>query len=300
MSPVPILFLIFNRPETTAKVFAQIREVRPRKLYVAADGPRENVKGEADRCARSRTIALNIDWPCEVQTLFRKTNLGCMKAVSSAISWFFTCESEGIVLEDDCLPDQTFFSYCENMLAYYRNHARIMHISGDNFQNGRTRGNASYYFSRYNHVWGWASWRRAWGLFEPSVLSFPDFVNTPGFNNIFARKDVREYWRRQFQLLHKGEINTWDYYWTYVIWLNDGLCVIPNQNLVSNIGFQGDSTHTGNPRDRLANMPCVPLKTIFHPRTVSVCLEADSFSFDLLYSRSMVQRFKRKCRGLLQ
>ena len=300
MSRAPILFLIFNRPETTARVFAEIREWRPQRLYVAADGPRERVQGEAERCARSRTIALTVDWPCEVFTLLRDTNLGCMKAVSSAISWFFDREPEGIVLEDDCLPDRTFFSYCENLLAHHRNDVRIMHITGDNFQNGRIRGNYSYYFSRYNHVWGWASWRRAWALFEPAIQSFPDFVNTEDFKLIFARKDVREYWRHQFELLHEGKIDTWDYYWAYAIWRNNGLCIIPNRNLVSNIGYQGNGTHTSNPRDALSNMARIPMETIQHPKIVNVCAEADSFSFDLVFSQSLNQRLRRKWRGWLQ
>jgi hypothetical protein len=300
MSNTPVLFLIFNRPETTARVFNEIRASQPRRLYVAADGPRANVEGDAERCEHSRAIALTVDWPCEVSTLFRDENMGCRRAVSSAIRWFFDREPEGIILEDDCLPDSSFFSFCETLLKHYRNDSRILHIGGNNFQNGKVRGEGSYYFSRYNHVWGWASWRRAWDLFDSGIRTFPDFLNSEDFRLVFPRADTRAYWAHQFGALRRGEIDTWDYYWAYVIWQSNGLCIVPNRNLVSNIGYQSMSTHTRNPRDPLANMRRIPIETIIHPQQVEVCGEADSYSFDNIYSRSVPQRLKRKIRGLLR
>ena len=162
MISTPVLFLIFNRPELTEKVFQKIQDAQPKYLFVAADGPRDNKYGEKDLCEKTRAVVLeNITWECEVKTLFRTENLGCRTAVSSAINWFFENVEEGIILEDDTVPDNSFFSYCQALLEKYRNHEQIMMITGDNFQDGIKRGNGSYYFSRYVHIWGWASWRRA-------------------------------------------------------------------------------------------------------------------------------------------
>ena len=153
---IPILFLVFNRPETTALVFQEIRKVRPQQLFVAADGPRPDRTGEAEKCAEVKKIVAAVDWPCEVKTLFRDNNLGCRVAVSSAINWFFENVEEGIILEDDCLPHPDFFRFCNELLDYYRNDERIMHIGGNNFQFVNKYGKSSYYFSHYAHIWGWA------------------------------------------------------------------------------------------------------------------------------------------------
>lgn len=152
-----VLFLVFNRPETTKTVFEAIRKAKPKRLYIAADGPRKHREGENEKVSSVRQIVTYVDWPCDVKTLFRDENLGCKSAVSGAITWFFNHEEEGIILEDDCLPHPDFFPFCESLLKRYANDERIWVITGNNFQNGIQRGEASYYFSRYNHVWGWAS-----------------------------------------------------------------------------------------------------------------------------------------------
>lgn len=168
----PVLFVVFNRPETTSRVFNSIRNARPARLYVAADGPRAMREGEAQRCVEVRRIASAVDWPCEVRTLFRDENIGCRRSVSGAISWFFEHEPEGIILEDDCLPDASFFSYCATLLERYRIEPRVMAITGNNFQPSMEGYSASYYYSIYNHVWGWASWRRAWALYDADMGQF--------------------------------------------------------------------------------------------------------------------------------
>ena len=160
MTPA-VLFIIFNRPETTQRVFDAIRLAKPTRLYIAADGPRENKTGEKELCEQARKIAQNVDWDCEVKTLFQKENLGCGKAVSHAISWFFENEDMGIILEDDCLPHQSFFKYCEELLEKYKNNDRIGIISGNNFQKKRKIGSFSYYFSDIVNIWGWATWARS-------------------------------------------------------------------------------------------------------------------------------------------
>lgn len=175
----PVLFLVFNRAHTTVRVFEAIRQARPARLYVAADGPRPVREGEAERCAEVRRIATNVDWDCEVHTLFRDENLGCRHAVSSAITWFFVYEEEGIILEDDCIPNQSFFLYCAELLERYRDDERIMCITGDNFQKTMEGYPFGYYFYIYNHCWGWASWRRAWSHYDADLVTFdPKYAKT--------------------------------------------------------------------------------------------------------------------------
>ena len=170
----PVLFLIFNRPETTEIVFSVIRKAEPPRLYVAADGPRPDYPNDAESCEIVRAIATDVNWDCKVKTLFRDQNLGCKLAASKAIDWFFEQELEGIILEDDCLPDQSFFWFCQELLGKYRDDTRIMHIGGTNFQFGKERTKYSYYFSRYAHVWGWASWRRAWKFYDVEMKNWRD------------------------------------------------------------------------------------------------------------------------------
>jgi hypothetical protein len=275
----PILFIVFNRPDTTKKVFEAIRQARPSKLFVAADGHRLDKIGEESIVREVRTIATNVDWECEVFTLFQERNLGCKMAVSRAISWFFDREEEGIILEDDCLPDQTFFRYCEELLELYRHDSRIMAISGDNFQPSRNSNRYSYYFSRYNHVWGWASWRRAWSLLDLDLATWPE-VKANGLLEHVAGSDLNfiRFWSEMFDKCHAGKIDTWDFPWMYSCWIQSGLTILPSVNLVSNIGFGANATHTIDFVESQANLKTenmvFPLK---HPRWVVRDVKADRF-----------------------
>ncbi len=165
----PVLFLVFNRPDSTRKVFDAIRSARPPKLYITADGPRPDRPAEAKLCSEVRAIASAVDWPCEVKTLFRESNLGCKAGVSSGITWFFSHEDEGIILEDDVLPVPTFFNFCDEMLERYRDDARVSMISGCNLISNHFSPKQSYFFSRYNLIWGWATWRRAWQHYDVAM-----------------------------------------------------------------------------------------------------------------------------------
>jgi len=271
----PVLFLIFNRPDTTQKVFNAIRQAKPKQLFVAADGLREDKEGEKEKCEQARKIIEQVDWDCEVKTLFRDKNLGCKIAVSSAIDWFFENVEEGIILEDDCLPSQSFFWFCQELLKYYRNDARIMHISGDNFQFGRIRGEGSYYFSKYAHIWGWATWRKAWGCFDVNMKSFKKFKKEAQINNVFNIKQQKKYWMKIFQRVYDDKINTWDYTWVYTCFINSGLCIMPNINLVSNIGFGIESTHTQGENSIFSKMKTEEITEIIHPEFVLADQEAD-------------------------
>ena len=260
----PILFLIFNRLDTTTRVFKAIRQARPPRLYIAADGPRLAYSGEAEQCAEARRIATAVDWPCEVRTLFRDRNLGCREAVSGGITWFFTCEPEGIILEDDCLPHPTFFTYCAELLAHYREDERVMVISGDNTIPASFPTAHSYCFTRFPLIWGWASWSRAWRRYD--FRGFKQADRRAAIRRVEASGWFTSHWESIYQKVASGEIDTWDYVWNYSVWANDGLATIPSVNLVRNIGFGESATHTMSPENPRAHIPVKALEfPLIHP-----------------------------------
>jgi hypothetical protein len=239
-----IAFMVFNRPDTTQRVFEEIKRARPSKLLVVADGPRVEKKGEFEKCKAVRAIIDTVDWPCEVLKNYSDVNLGCKMRVSSGIDWVFEQEMEAIILEDDCLPDPTFFRYCVEMLSRYRDDERIFMISGDNFQFGRKRNEYSYYFSRYCHVWGWATWRRSWAKYDVDIKLWPEIRDGNWLIDILGENNNARKWTSIFNQVYKNKINTWDFQLTFACWINNSLSIMPNVNLISNIGFGGDSTHT--------------------------------------------------------
>ncbi|MCB0531784.1 MAG: hypothetical protein H6574_06235 [Lewinellaceae bacterium] len=243
----PVLFLVFNRPEHTNQVFQQIRRIRPTQLFVSADGPRKTVAGEAEKCAAVRAVIDQVDWDCTVHTNFLPENHGCRKAVTTGISWFFQHVEEGIILEDDCLPDESFFTYCASLLEKYRDDEDVWHISGSNpcaWQMQRMA--SSYVFSRFPFIWGWATWRRSWLQYDPffSGLDESWLDAGSGFSAISASTTARLYLYDKFASTRNGEIDTWDYAWFYTILKNKGACLNPTSNLVRNIGFDQEATHT--------------------------------------------------------
>jgi len=281
-----VLFLVFNRPEATRRVFAAISQAKPPRLYVASDGPRASRYGEAILVEQVRAIAAAVDWPCQVRTLLREENLGCKIAISTGIDWFFENELQGIILEDDCLPNQDFFIFCETLLKYYADDERVWCITGNNFQNGKRRGPASYYFSRYNHVWGWATWRRAWHKSDMRISFWPDWKISASWKNYWDDSVEQRYWESIFDQMYQAKIDTWDYSWTACVWFHGGLTATPNVNLVSNIGFGEDSTHTKLADSPYANLATVPLGERTHPIMVSRSAEADRYVFDNLFGGS--------------
>ncbi len=275
----PVLFLVFRRPELTRRVFDAIKQARPAKLFVAADGPRSGTSGEYEQCQATRdAICGQIDWECQVQTLLRDKNLGCKLAVSSAIDWFFEHVEEGIILEDDCLPDLSFFGFCEALLDKYRDAPEVMHISGDNFQAGRSRGDGSYYGSSYAHIWGWATWRRAWKHYDVGMKCFPEFKRSGGLERIFDTEAERAYWLKNLERTYRGDVNTWDFQWTFSLWAHNGIAILPNANLVENIGFGAGGTHTV-----AANKWSPPLRAsagpLIHPSLLVRDRQTDEFTF---------------------
>ncbi len=274
---LPILFNIFNRPAETNRVFNVIRKIRPQKLFIKADGPRRDVPDDRKNCARARKIVDQIDWDCDLYTLFYDVNLGCRISMSSGIDWFFSKVDEGIILEDDCLPEATFFYFCEELLARYRDEERVMMISGNNFHSGHQWGSDSYFFSRHSHIWGWATWRRAWLHYDVGMHNLPTLKRDRVFNRLLPDEREARYWLRNFQIVYDGSLNTWDYQWFYTMLLHNGLSIIPNVNLVSNIGYSDKASHTRNKGDKLANIKTYPLKITSHPTEIAAIEPADRF-----------------------
>lgn len=284
MFKVPILFLIFNRPEHTRIVFEAIRKMKPTELFVAADGPRPD-RFEDDICRKAREIALHVDWDCEVKTLMRDENLGCGLAVSGAINWFFEHVEQGIILEDDCLPNESFFLFCEALLERYKDREEVMHISGNNFLNECKWKKDSYYFSKYVLIWGWATWKRAWEYYDFNIENFPQFINDDSYVSIIKSKAEQKYWLLLLSDFYKDtEKNTWDYQWLYCIWSKGGVAVVPNVNLVSNIGFGLDSTHTHQNDSILSNVPTKELNDIIHPENIRIKARTDIAIFRMVYA----------------
>ncbi|MFA6331904.1 MAG: hypothetical protein WCX22_03035 [Methanoregula sp.] len=262
----PVLFLIFNRPDTTRIVFDEIRKAKPAHLFVAADGPRKDRPDDYENCRKVREIIQHVDWDCKVTTLFREENLGCKHAISSAINWFFSQVDEGIILEDDCFPDQSFFPYCQELLERYRDDERVMMISGDNFLFGRRQTEYSYYFSRYPLMWGWATWKRAWNNYDVSMQLWPSLRDGNWLQDIFQDKKSVKYWTHCFERTYAGKIDTWDYQFGFICWVQGRLCIQPNTNIVSNIGFGTGGTHTTGVNSPFANIPTIPMRfPLKHP-----------------------------------
>jgi len=332
----PILFLIFNRPDTTQKVFNAIKQTKPKQLFIAADGPRRDKEDEKEKCEQVRKIIEQVDWDCEVNKNYSDVNLGCKIRPSSGIDWFFknveegiileddclpnqsffwycqellkyyrddtrimTISEEGIILEDDCLPNQSFFWYCQELLKYYRDDTRIMTISGNNFQFEKIRGEGTYYFSKYVHLWGWATWRRAWKCFDVDIKSFDEFERENQIKNIFQIKQQQKAWSKVLRSVYEGRLDAWDYQWAYTCFINNGLCIMPNANLVSNIGFGIDSTHTKDGNSIFSKIEVKNITEIIHPKFILVDQEADLLTSKLCYRENIFTRINNEILSLV-
>lgn len=242
----PVAFIIFNRPKCTQTVFAEIRKARPEKLYLIADAPRNNRPDEAKKCAETRRLVEEmIDWPCEVHKNYADKNMGCRKRIVSGIDWVFEHEEEAIILEDDIVPDATFFPYCSSMLEKYRNDDRVMLVAGFNELNYQPKNGDSFFFSKYTPIWGWATWRRAWALYQPERLDW-DAEKEIVRRNSYTRQEA-DLLIPRLEQVEAGQLDTWDFHWRAAVLINDGLCVIPSRNLIRNIGFGAGATHTISP-----------------------------------------------------
>ena len=280
---VPVALVIFNRPDLTAEVFAAIREARPRRLIVIADGPRNEAEGR--RCEAARAV-IQVDWECELTKHFASTNLGCKTRVSSGIDAIFAEHNQAIILEDDCLPSRSFFPFCQTLLTHYRDDERVMCIGGLNlFAGNAARAGESYYFSRYGATNGWATWRRAWRAYDVGMSDWPRFRRSGGMRDLFPRREERWFWTEMFDAQFSGHIDTWDFQWLYARLVQSGLTAAPWTNMVANLGFRSDATH-------MSEMPQVwwPAKTrreaweIEHPRVVLPNRDVDDYYYGRIFN----------------
>jgi hypothetical protein len=264
----PILFIIFKRPDLTQKVFDVIRQAQPKHLIVFADGPRDNK--ELYLCEQTRAIINNVDWDCEVIKKYSNVNLGCRENPLLGINWAFSKFEELIILEDDCLPHFDFFAFCDELLETYRYDERIMLISGSNLLRRSYNYSASYIFSSYASTWGWASWRRAWNYNDIQIKLLNEALSKNFLENIFLSRRDREKWeRRLINIFNQDEkyLSAWDYQWLFSRWIQNGLGIVPSKNLISNIGFGSDSTHTKNILSEYNNLCVHGLEfPIIHPK----------------------------------
>lgn len=302
MMQTPVTFIIFKRPQTTEKVFEVIRQAKPTKLFVIADGPRTDREGEAEKCEATRAIIERVDWDCEVVKNYSDINLGCAKRVSSGLDWVFHNVEETIILEDDCIPHPTFFRFSQELLEKYRNDTRIATISAQNLQLGQKRTNYSYYFSRYNHCWGWASWRRAWQHYDLTIKLWKEVQAENLLYDILIDQKAVNSWQRIFQSVYDNPTGiTWDYQWTFACWMQGSLSIIPNVNLISNVGVGPDATHfTSNQGFSFINMSMqtmeFPLK---HPPFIVRNVEADNFTQKTVYKATTLDIFKEEIKKRL-
>lgn len=276
-----VAFLIYRRPDLTARVFAEIAKARPPRLLVVADGPRS--EQERDACRAARRVVEAVNWPCEVLTDYSDVNLGCKRRVSSGLDWVFRNVEEAIILEDDCLPHPSFFGFAEAMLERYRTDGRILHIGGSCFAERRTK--YSYRFSCYPAIWGWATWRRAWALYDVSMSQWPAFRDAGRLAGAVNDPRESDAWKPLFDDMHAGRIDTWDHAWVFACVSNGALSIVPSVNLVSNIGFRNDATHTKPHPDlkRISERRSYDAGRLRHPPLVEVDRDADRKTFELFF-----------------
>lgn len=304
MLDTPILFVIFNRLGTAKEVFKQIQKVKPKQLFIAADGPRASKIGESDKCEQVRDFVLtNINWECNVKTLFRKENLGSGPAVYEAINWFFSQVDRGIILEDDCLPENSFFEYADAVLRKYEANNSIMHVSGSNSQCGIQRGSASYYFSRIPATWGWATWKRAWEKYSFDFYQNSDSEILDTLNQNFEYESDSLYFFNEIQLTKDKVISAWDYQWFYCLLKYKGICITPQYNLITNLGFNSEGTHTFQAPYWYKYLVTKSVSPLSFADEILINSAADKFYLDLTMGRRTLKgsymKFKHNIKNLL-
>jgi hypothetical protein len=274
----PVAFLIFNRPEKTKRVFAEIAKARPSRLFIIADGPRPDRPSDAEKVRLTRAIVEKVDWGCEVLRNYSDVNLGMNPRTVTGLDWVFGTVQETIFLEDDCLPDPSFFPFCSELLERYRNDERVMMISGDNYMRGRRVTPDSYFFSHYTGTWGWATWRRAWQHLDINMEFWPTLRQGALLEEMLGNKTYAAFWRHALDRVALGYVSSWDLNWLFTCWTQKGLSVMPSTNLISNIGFGPDATNLVDFNSTIANLPTTEiLFPLQHPSCMTRNREVDEF-----------------------
>lgn len=280
MNKSPVAIIVYNRPEKALIVLKQIHKYQPKELFVIADGPKLNDVLDKKKCEKVKRLINSLEWDCKVNINYSSHNLGLKKRVISGLNWVFQSVESAIILEDDCVPSEDFFSFCDEMLAFYKNNTKVGCITGVNFQDGIIRGKGSYYFSKYNHCWGWASWRRSWDLFSEDLNFWPEYKKSKDWKKKFNLYREKLFWTKHFDYCYEDDVNSWAANWTLSLFLNNSITVTPQKNLVSNIGHGIDSTHTQDSDSKYSNMNTFELKNIIHPDEIKLDIDADNYTFD--------------------
>lgn len=292
--------IVFNRPDMTRQVFERIRGAQPKRLYISADGPRATRADDLDTTQSTREIAQAVDWDCQVKTLFRDQNLGCKTAIKTGLDWFFEQEEEGIILEDDCVPEPTFFRYAAEMLDRYRHDERIATIAGTNYLLESMKFESSYYFTKYLFVWGWASWRRVWHEYDFEMKTWPKFRDQGRLHRVFPKPRSLKYWTWIFDRTHDGTFNAYDYQFFYSQMINNRMSIAPARNLVTNIGWGSGSTNTShrNPEMGMATYPMeFPIR---HPEFMVPDERADQITEDLIFAKPLHRKVRNRLIRILR
>lgn len=298
----PIVLVVFNRPDHTEVVFRRVAEMRPARLLIIADGPRADRAGESAICERVRTITTQVDWPCEVLTNFSATNMGCRKRLISGLNWVFDQVEEAIILEDDILPDHSFFRFCEEMLLRFRHDSRISMVTGFNIVQDHYSMEWSYFYSQLTHIWGWATWRRSWVRYDEHLTNWPAIKATGMMRELFSRPEQRRFWTSVFDQMHGGGgPDTWDFQWVYTNLINRGLAITPRTNLIKNIGFGPGATHTHRAEDAPAVVAGTMSFPLLHPPAMIPLRELDELDGRLSghYVPGLPIRAMHKLKGTL-
>ena len=298
----PVVLIVFNRPALTRKVFSRVAAARPEQLLIVADGPRADRDGERERCVEVRAIVSAVDWPCRVLCNFADSNLGCRRRVISGLNWAFEQVEEAIILEDDILPDPTFFTFCEQVLERYRADQRVAMVTGFNIAADLAKAPESYYFSALTHIWGWATWRRAWMHYDEHMTAWPEVRRAGGLGEVFRERAALRYWMPILDVMYRVTgPNTWDYQWMFANIAGGRLSVTPAVNLIENIGFGAEATHVTDaaeaPHVRVSSM-AFPL---LHPVNVEPARDLDCIDQQVSewHTPAIPKRALRKARRLL-
>ncbi|MEL7508633.1 MAG: glycosyltransferase family 2 protein [Cyanobacteria bacterium J06554_1] len=296
---IPVVICIFKRFESTKKVLEAVKHYAPDQIFVIADGPRN--KDEAVKCSKTRSLFNDVGWPCKVYRNFSEEKLGGKARVSSGISWVFKHVDKAIILEDDCMPSQDFFAFCAELLTKYAEEPRVMQIAGSNFQYGRRRTKYSYYFSNYPLCWGWATWRRAWKNFDIDIKAWPKAREKDLIKKVLNHNRAERYWTKLFQNIYDGRVkHGWDYRWTLACWLQGGLTITPEKNLVANIGNTNDAAHMQHKSSHLIDLSVDSLEfPLKHNPIIEKESKADAFTFDAYYSSPLLWRLSRKLKKMM-
>jgi hypothetical protein len=294
----PVAVIIYNRPAFAQRLFHILEGIKPERLFIIADGPKADDPEDARRCRDVRDVFKTIPWNCRVESHFSDINLGCGKRPASGIDWVFEQVDRAIILEDDCIPNRSFFRFCDELLDRYAEDERIMQINGNNFQFGARRTEISYYFSNLSICWGWATWRRAWQYHDMGLAAWPSLRGTSWLDDLVEYPAASAYWSNQFDKAFQsgGDIDFWDYQWSFAIWSQNGLTIMPKETLVTNIGCGSQATHTKNPNMKIANLKTIDIEfPLCHPELMVRHREADRFFIEnIVVPRTRQPKKKQK------